>query len=244
MTANFPPVVSAIITFHREGLLAHKSLLALGRCRRIAAAAGIPVEVVATLDRADDETKRVVQQHRGDGQPDRVLELSLGDLGSARNAAVEAALGRWVLICDGDDYLSASFIVQCLRMSKLSRFRSILHPELVLTFGAEQTIWRQTGSDHPGFDPACMLVCNPWNSCCFSVRETFLEHPYTLARPGETGFGFEDWHWNCETLATGHVHQTVPQTVHYVRKKVRNSLNQAHASHRSIIAPSQLFALQ
>lgn len=238
------PDVSAIITFHREGLLAHKSLLSLGRCRAAAERSGLRVEIVATLDRADAETTRIVQAMRGPGQPDVLVPLEVGDLGLSRNAGIARAQGGHVLICDGDDYLSANFITRCMETLAASGEPAIAHPELVITFEAEHAIWWQTGSDAPGFDPACMLAMNPWNACCFAPREIFLQTPYTLARPGETGFGFEDWHWNSETLASGHPHLVAAGTVHYVRKKAAGSLNIAHATQRSLIPPTRLFDLR
>lgn len=235
------PDVSAVITFHREGLLAHKSLLSLGRCCAAAARAGISVEVVATLDRPDPETTRVVKAFQSAGKPDRLLHLDTGDLGLARNAAVAEAHGRRILICDGDDYLSANFIVRCTEALSNAGDNAILHPELVMTFEAEHALWWQIGSDAPDFDPACMLAMNPWNSCCFAARDIFLRTPYVRARPGESGFGFEDWHWNCETFALGHPHLIAANTVHYVRKKAAGSLNRAHAAHQALIAPTRLF---
>lgn len=236
------PDVTAVITFHREGLLAHKSLLSLQRCRDAARGKGICVEIVATLDRADQETARVVTGHRDGGLIDRMLELHCGDLGTSRNHAIRAASGSWILICDGDDYLSADFIVRCLETASESGRSPVLHPELIVTFGAETGLWWQTGSDAQAFDPACMLVTNPWNACSFALRSIYLETPYALARPGESGFGFEDWHWNCETLALGHPHLIAPGTVHYVRKKSAGSLNAAHSGNRALIPPSRLFA--
>lgn len=233
--------VTAIITFHKEGLLAHKSLLSLSRCRLAAEQAGISIEVIATLDCADRETERVVHSFANEGKPDRIAKVDFGDLGSTRNRAIQSAKGRKVLICDGDDYLSEDFIIRCLEASIEHGNRAILHAELVVLFGAENALWWQLGDDDPAFDSACMLIHNPWNSCCFAERSIFLANPYKLARPGESGFGFEDWHWNCETLAQGHPHRIARRTVHYVRKKHRDSLNMAHAAHDALIPPSLLF---
>lgn len=235
------PDISVVITFHREGLLAHKSLLSLSRCHAAAGQAGIKMEILATLDQADPETERVVCSFDAPGKPDRILHLDVGDLGLARNAAVQAAVGRHLLICDGDDYLSRDFIVRCAENMHENGGKTILHPELVVVFGEQNALWWQQGDDDPSFDPACMLVCNPWNSCCFAERSIFERVPYQLARPGESGFGFEDWHWNCETLALGYHHRIAPGTVHYVRKKGSGSLNMAHASHDALIPATRLF---
>jgi len=233
--------VTAVITFHSEGLLAHKSLMSLRRCKLAASQRNIVVEVIATLDRADEETARIVTDQYRSGLIDRILALEYGDLGLSRNAAIRAATGRWILICDGDDYLSADFIVRSVDAATGDE-NAILHPELVVTFEAENGLWWQTGSNAADFDPACMLVTNPWNACSFAARTTYLRTPYALARPGETGFGFEDWHWNCETLALGHPHLIINGTVHYVRKKSAGSLNNAHSGNHALIPPTRLFA--
>ena len=243
MTVLPYPDVTALITFHREGLLAHKSLLSLQRCRAAAQQAGISLEIVATLDRGDQETTRVITAHSDAGGIDRLLHLECGDLGLSRNEGVRAASGQRILICDGDDYLSADFIVRCIEAASRQAPDVILHPQLILTFEAETNIWWQTGSDQPSFDPACMLVRNPWNACSFAARDVYLATPYAEARPGESGFGFEDWHWNCETLALGHAHLVAARTVHYVRKKATGSLNNAHASQEALIPPTSLFDL-
>lgn len=237
------PDVSVVISFHREGLLAHKSLLSLGRCRVAAAQAGLLIEVIATLDHPDEETERVLRVHDGEGRPDLLLSPNVGDLGESRNHAIRAASGRWILVCDGDDYLSENFIVRCVEASKAAGPDTILHADLIVLFEGWNAISRQTGDDDPAFDSDCMLVCNPWNSCSFAPREVYAAVPYVRARPGETGFGFEDWHWNCETLARGYAHRIADRTVHYVRRKVQGSLNQAHAAHEALIPPTTLFGV-
>lgn len=233
--------VTAVITFHREELVAHKALLSLKRCLESARAKGIRVEVVASLDRSNQETARVVSSHLETGTIDQLLWLDHGDLGSCRNDAVQAASGDRVLICDGDDYLSADFIVRCMETASGQSADTIVHPELIVTFEDETNFWWQRGSDRVEFDPCCMLVMNPWNACSFASRDVYLRTPYVRARPGETGFGFEDWHWNCETLAAGCKHVVAPRTVHYVRKKRSGSLNNAHTHMNALIPPTRLF---
>jgi len=240
-TTGGRPCVSIIITFHREGLLAHKSLLSVGRCAAAAERDRERVEIIATLDRPDGQTDRVVRSYDAAGRPDRILALDIGDLGLARNAAIQESRGRWVLICDGDDYLSEHFIVRSLSAIQGLSDDTVLHPELVVHFGVENSLWWQVGDDDPAFDPACLLACNPWNSCSFASRSVYLQTPYRLARPGESGFGFEDWHWNCETLALGHAHRIAKGTVHYVRKKIQGSLNLNHAAHNALIHKTRLF---
>lgn len=244
MSTNQLTTVSVVITFHGEGLLAHKSLLSLSRCVSAAQQAGEKIEIIATLDRPDHETNRVVQSYDAPIKPDKILTLDFGDLGLSRNSAIQASNGQWVLICDGDDYLSENFIIQCLESINRLDKKTILHPELVIHFGAENSLWWQLGDEGPEFNPACLLACNPWNSCSFAPRFIYLETPYQLARPGETGFGFEDWHWNSETLARGYSHRIAKGTVHYVRKKLHHSLNIDHAKNNALIHSTKLFSIE
>lgn len=240
-TVAMPPDITVVITFHREGLLAHRSLLSLSRCLAAAEREGLSVEVIATLDRADAETTRVVCAYTLPGKPGKLLSLDVGDLGQARNHAIRNATGRWVLICDGDDYLSENFLLRCMQQAQTYGEDVILHAELIILFEGWNAISWQCGDDDPAFDPACLLTCNPWNSCSFAARTVYLATPYARARPGESGFGFEDWHWNCETLAAGLRHRIAPGTVHYVRRKVLDSLNAAHADQHALIPRTHLF---
>ena len=232
--------VSIVLTCHREGLIAHATLLSIQRSREWAHSKGLKTELIVTLDLADEETRRVVQAFPNRVGRNLVVELDVGDLGASRNAAIARATGRYVAICDGDDYYAQNWFADCVAMSQVHP-GSVLHPELVVLFDQWKAHSWQRDQGHPDFDPDCLLTINPWNSCCFALREVFLAHPYLTLRPGETGFGFEDWHWNCETLAAGHEHRVVPRTVHFVRRKRAGSLNLAHASTHALIPPSTLF---
>lgn len=236
-----PYHASIIVTFHREGVLAHQSLLALDRCREAARALGHAVQFVLSLDRADAETTRVARSFPGLTDGDVIVEVDYGDLGLSRNNAVNVASGEWIGICDGDDYLSENWMVRCLESARAGDRRGIWHPDLIVLFDGWNALSQQIGQDDPEFDVDAMLVVNPWNSCSFAHRDVYIACPYLVSRPGETGFGFEDWHWNCETLALGYRHLIADKTIHFVRRKESGSLNQAHFSANALIHRSKLF---
>jgi hypothetical protein len=232
---------SIVMTCHREGVLAHLSWLALRRCREFAEKSGYSIQFILSLDRADDETTRVVKSLPGLASSDSVVEVDYGDLGLSRNHAIGLADGEYVGICDGDDYLSANWIVRSLESARGAADRTIWHPELIVLFEGWHALSRQVAQDDPAFDRNAMLVMNPWNSCSFAHRTTYLGIPYLASRPGETGFGFEDWHWNCETLAQGFRHCIASETMHFVRRKDSGSLNLAHARNNALIHATKLF---
>lgn len=241
MPAMTSPRLALVVNAHREGCIAQRSIHSASIACATAESEGFPCELIVCLDRPDDLTRAVVAEspwlRRG---IDRVLEVDVGDLGLARNAAVQAAGGELIGVMDADDYVSRDWVTACARILGRSR-RDIVHPEWIVQFGAREYIYRQIGADNPDFDARIIIAMNPWNSCAFAARDAFLESPYVCARPGETGFGFEDWHWNCETSARGYRHVVAPETVHFVRLKPSNSLNAAHAAIGAIVPSSRLF---
>lgn len=233
--------VSTIISFHREGLLARKSLLSLERCIEHAERHGTSVEVIATLDDADDLTYETVAKHIKKFRAGVLLEFNEKDLGEVRNRGIDAANGSRILICDGDDYLSEKMISKSQHAAESGPPDAIFHPQLVLYFGASVELAWQIPSTADEFNKDSMLMFNPWTSCCFASHSIFLQTRYQDTRP--IGFGFEDWHWHCETIAKGLEHHIVPETVHYVRRKSAGSMSGAQASAGAVIRPTRLFRI-
>lgn len=235
------PQVSAVITFHGEGLLAHPTLRSIERCRRHAEKAGIGVEFVITLDNADSETRRVVRSHPALREGDQIHEVDYRDLSSCRNHAIEHARGRYVGTFDGDDYFSENWITRCVELIREFGEDCIFHPEIMLAFGEWNAFWWQVDQDSEYYRPRSLLMLNYWNACAFAARSVFVHCPYQVSRPGECGFGFEDWHWNCETIAAGYRHKLAEQTVRFERRKAAGSLNVAHQRTAAIVRPSPFF---
>ena len=232
--------VSLVIALHGEGLLAHPALLAAVRACAAASNSGIRVELVLALDAASAQTRAVVDGFKFDGIC-QVTTLAARDVGVSRNAAIRLARGQRIAVCDGDDFLSADFIVSASQCLDHMGVGVIVRPELVLYFDNERYVSWQRGSDEPGFDPDCMFLVNPWTSACMADRNVFLQCPYWEQQGAGEGFGFEDWHWNCETLASGLVHVVAARTIHYVRLKASGSLNARNRCNAALLPPSRLF---
>ena len=87
--------------------------------------------------------------------------------------------------------------------------------------------WPLRSSQAPGFRPGTLLWFNLWDAFAIAHREIFHRFPYRELSPG-SGFGPEDWTWNCETIAGGVPHLVVPGTALFYRKKPEGSLATAH----------------
>lgn len=233
--------VSAIITFHGEGVLAHPTLHSIERCRQYAEEHGISVEFVITLDNADAETRRVVKNHPALRKSDYIHEVSFRDLSSCRNFAIAQSSGRYVGTFDGDDYWTKNWISRCVALLKEYGDQYIYHPELMLAFGEWNAYWLQIDQLSEYYRAGTLLTTNYWNACAFAARSVFEQCPYQASRVGEAGFGYEDWHWNCETIANGFIHRVASKTARYERRKEGGSLNVAHQKVGATIKPTRFF---
>lgn len=209
------PDVSAILTAHREGLLAAPSARSALAAIAHAEKQGISCELVVVLDRADDLTRSVLGELVGDAG--RILEASEGDPGLARNLGVAASHGLHASFLDGDDLWSGNWLSEAHSQST-RRPDAIFHSACNLTFGEKRLFFWHNDSECALCDNKYLIWYNYWDSLCFARRELLLRYPYK-ANDLELGFGHEDWHWNAVTLADGIAHKPVPGTMHFKRAR-------------------------
>ena len=234
--------ISALVTLHREGCLAQPTLRSLHHCADSARERGYSTELLVVLDGADAETRRVAHAFAVEHEDVVLCEVDVRDLSLARNAGVQAARGELLGTHDGDDLYSTNWLADCAARFEGEPRSVILHPELTVVFGQTNWyFWQFDQTDQDRYRPHAMLRVNFWNACSFSSRRVYLENPYQVARVGEAGFGFEDWHWNCETIAAGAVHLVTPRTIRFERRKAVGSLNSAHTAASALIRPSRFF---
>ncbi|AGW91654.1 hypothetical protein N234_16615 [Ralstonia pickettii DTP0602] len=234
------PTVSAIMTFHGEKVLANFALLGFSRLRVASEAAGISVELVAVLDSADEETTRIVTTHPAIRPSDKVVKVHNGDLASSRNDGIARASAPYVAILDGDDYYSKDWFTSALQTAKMANGAVIVHPELTISFGAIHCVAKTFNMDSESYPISSCMMVHPWVSCSFGARDIYLRHPYQPTHLRTTGFGYEDWHWNLETLAYGIKHVTAPRTALFYRRKASSMVTEM-AQNGATVRPSRFF---
>ncbi len=233
--------LTVIITFHREGIIAHAALKSYLLSRDLARQADIEVQVILVLDNADADTLQIVRGHpdlRGD---EVIIETAVGDAGAARNVGVGLATGMYVCTLDGDDLISRDYLQRHVEFARRAAGPLILHAEVIATFGVDHRFTRQLDPNTVPFSPDMMISGNPWVSAVFAPRDVFLAIPYVACRPRQTGFGYEDWHWNCQTVAAGYEHAVVPGTAYFYRLKASGSVNTDSNALQAVMPPSDLF---
>jgi glycosyltransferase involved in cell wall biosynthesis len=231
--------ISCILTLHAEGLIAHKTIRSINRAMKYAERRGLVTELFIVLDRTTSETRRYVETSSIIDPATCIISTDFGDPGLARNAAIERACGEYVAIIDGDDLISENWLVRAHEVNRLSH-DYVMHPEVNVSFDQKTELLYSPDQHQEDFDETNLIVENYWPALSFSRRETFLVNPYS-ATPPLSGFGFEDWHWNCEVMARGFVHKPAPGTAHFIRSKEMGSRNNDAASRNMLMRHSALF---
>jgi len=233
--------LTAVVTFHREGILAHTALRSYLRSCRLAQDAAIAMNMVLVLDNCDEETRRMVRHHPDLHGDEIIIEASLGDAALARNLGISHATGTYVCTLDGDDLISREYFQRHFQSARQAGHRAVLHAEIVAIFGRDHRFSHQIDQRAMPFSEDMLLSENPWVSAVFGRREIFSEVPYVACYPSQTGFGYEDWHWSCQTTAAGLEHVVVPGTAYFYRLKSSGSVNATSSALQVLMPPSDLF---
>ncbi len=201
----------------------------------MAARAGHDVEIIAVLDRADELTATVVADLLpGDA---KIIDTDFGDLGEARNAAAEAARGRYVGFLDADDLWCPDWLEASAAAAEAREDPVVWHPEVSVFFGGAKHILHHVDMEGPEFKPATLVLHNYWTALSFAARQLYLDHPYPRTDL-DAGFGFEDWAWNLLTASHGVLHKIVPGTGHVIRRKLSDSLGQSTVRAQAVPRPN------
>lgn len=210
------PDISVAITAHREGVIsAATARSALQAIDHVVQCERVRVEVILVLDRADATTSAVLSNALANVA--KIYETQEGDPGQARNRATEFASGEYIAFLDADDLWSFNWLTEALRLVR-GRPDAVAHSACNVIFGGEKNIWWHIDSEGPFFDNAYLEWANYWDAMAFAKTSVYRRFPFRR-NDLQIGFGHEDWHWNCLTLAAGIAHKPAPNTVHFKRRR-------------------------
>ncbi len=232
--------ISVIMTVHKEGRLVHRSINSFKRALNFAHP--LRSEFIIIIDKPSIDTRNYFQAY-----PDNdILEyVEYGDLGPSRNHGVNLAKGKYVAFVDADDLVCENWFKAAYDMLEAKQDQKIiLHPEYLLFFGDmfdsnnQVSIRKLIDSSQSHYSDYNLIEHNLWSSLCFTDRLLMKAVPYRKAR---SGFGFEDWDFNLDSIVYGARHKTVEKTVHFTRLKKTGSLDSEKQGKHSTLSPSVLF---
>ncbi len=210
------PAISVVITVHAEKLEWITRAIASVE-RQI----GAPeFEIIVVADAATSDVKdhaRSLCEAAGH----TYLETTFADLGSARNAGIQIATGKYIAILDGDDMLGYLWLKQAHHLAEsIGGDNFMIHPEYNVFFGAQAFFHRHISDNDPEFDARDQVQFNAWSALAFAPKAVFERFPYFKA---ENGFKYEDFVLNTRTLGAGVTHRIAPGSAHMIRLKLDNS---------------------
>jgi glycosyltransferase involved in cell wall biosynthesis len=231
--------VSVVLAVHREGSLLQRTLLSLREAARHARAQGITIELVATLDRADELTRRVLQDFDADGFHGRmVLEVDHGSLGPSRNSGIRAARGEYIYVCDSDDLVSFNCFAAMFHCARTAGRDHVIFHQYLYAFGYRSHRWKYFPLEV--VTPFAFLEQHPYTSAAFAHRSVFEALPYTDSRVA-SGYAYEDWHFNAACVAHGRRLLVAEDTIRFYRQRRDSLLHEAGSQTARQIRPCPLF---
>lgn len=232
------PPATMIMTFHKEGDLALKSLLGMQRVRSYSAQFGNEVRLICMLDNADEKTEQIVKSYiqQCGTLYDQVIETAFGSPAAARNVGIDNTTTEYVGFLDGDDFLSKNWVQAALTKLVESRHLSLIcTPSYIISFGNKVEHLKSLPSRQI---PIPVLVNNNfWGAPTFGFISTYRTYPYNERVNTQTKFAYEDWDFNTRCIVNGIEMVPVEDTYIFYRRREHSVLTQ-HAAHKSFIPPS------
>lgn len=230
--------LTAVITAHNEGLVAHKTMLSIFCALERLEKAGYSYEIIVHIDNGDNKTKSYFKRYEKDRRI-TIFDNHFGDLGSSRNYAARHSNGRLVAFLDGDDLISDNWFIEGVKMFEKHDDEFVVHPEAVLNFGFNQPSVLTIQKPSLGRDEDTILLVgeNRWCSVVMAKRETFQKYPYYIKTPG---CNYEDYVFNIETIEHEVRHRIAKNTVLFYRRSMDSMLSKGNAMFETI-PPVSLF---
>jgi hypothetical protein len=223
--------ITCVITGHREGRLAVASLRSFVAAAEACRQAGLAVQCILVLDRPNNLTREIFAAFcEGGGD---IVEVDFGDQGRARNVAVERAEGEYIAFLDADDIWAGDWLLKAHSFLKERGGKVIAHPEFNYFFEGLASIFCHIDQEDERFDMDLLRIVNFWDALCMCPTDAYRDHPFGI-RAIADGWAYEDWHWNCETIAAGYVHKVVPDTVLFKRRQASSQTIRAAANQSRI----------
>jgi hypothetical protein len=228
--------LTVAVTAHAETVVAGPPMRSAEMAIRAAEAQGLRVERLIGLDTPSNDCRGFFYQPLFKSWS--IVEFQFSNLSNTRNALAKVANGRWIAFLDADDLFSENWLAvgaRLLAQAHKVNDKIIVHPELSWVFDKQALIFVKPDQNDPCFIPQYFYFRNYYDAPSLSPLAAHLETPYAPIDLS-SGFGFEDWQWNIETMAAGWRHVVAENTVVFIRRRERSICTETEEGHGVIRA--------
>lgn len=230
--------LSIIVTAHREGLIAHKTMRSVERAVTRLEKAALSYEIIVSIDRGDETTVNYFKNYRG--LPITIYQWDHGDLSGSRNSAIAKAHGRFVAFIDADDLMSENWLYDGLRLLLQKTYgKYVAHSAYTIEFEGADAIVQKTGYTNKDQDMLLSVLSGRWNSVIIAPIILLKKFPYV---PNSPGYGYEDWYLSCCLIDNDVKNVLVPETAIFVRRKASGSEWARQKTSRSLLHAHAIFS--
>jgi len=230
------PTITSVINVHAEGSMARGAIESMIDAVDFAGAYGVDAQILIVADHVTRDTTEAIRPYQDRVQ---IESINVRDLGLARNFSAEIAVSEYIAFFDGDDLIGNTWLYKAFIVAQKSP-RNIVHPNFFVSFGDEARQHIGEVVSMPTAPKERLIFNNLFPSTHLSRRSTCLAVPY---RKSDllSGFGYEDWTWNRDTVRAGYTHVIAPDTIFFWRRKQANSLSSEALSRKCLPMPSPRF---
>lgn len=234
-------ILSIVVVSHREGKIAGRTMQSLIRAAKELDDREISYRFFVNIDNGDRETTEVFENMMKtlDG---KIYQTSYGDPGLARNSIIKKTKSEYVAMIDADDIVSPNWLSEGLKKVIGADKPVLAHPEAEVRFDEEKirSIDIRVEYENSWHETLALIEGNRWCSVVIGRREYFIKNPYSKSR---CGFGYEDYFFNCSTVASGIKHVKVENTVVFCLQK-KGSVSDITHENYMVLPYNNLFDLK
>ncbi|WP_207761583.1 glycosyltransferase family 2 protein [Bifidobacterium felsineum] len=143
------------------------------------------LEIILVDDGSPDNSGAICDRHAQQDNRIKVIHKKNGGTCDARNAGLAAATGDWIVIVDGDDWLSEDYIAYLMDMAQKTKAEMVMTENIFTTRDQTQVEHDEIRVKTPEDAVASLLypkiVVGPWNK--MYKHSMLQEHHLTFSVP-------------------------------------------------------------
>lgn len=219
-------LLSIVVTAHHEGPLVKNTIESLLSAVKEIKKIGMQYELLVNIDKGNMETRACIEQYAKQTEI-KIFSTEYGDPGLARNSIIRKTKGEFIAVIDADDVVTPNWFIEAMKRIRAEDGLVLVHPEVEVRFNKEKifSIDIRKDSQNMYLNTLSLFGDNRWCSIALGRRKAFIKYKYSVSK---NGFGFEDYYFNCVTIAGGVKHLVAKRTVAFLLQKEESITAMTH----------------